>query len=87
MDIAHGARPAYHAGMNKTLLLLAAVAIAGCAAPRPLVNVAGLSPSAQDVAECELEATKASAAVRNGLEAGYVAGTVRRQCMAVKGFK
>jgi len=73
--------------MNKTLLLLAALALTACAAPRPLVNSAGLSPTERDVAECDLEATKVSASIRSGIEAGYVAGTVRRQCMAVKGFK
>lgn len=73
--------------MNKTLLLLAALVIAGCAAPRPMTNAAGQQPSERDVMECEYEGTKASAGIRSGIEAGYMHGTIKRQCLALKGFK
>lgn len=73
--------------MNKTLLLIGVMVMAGCAAPRPITNSSGRQPSEREILECDYEATKASAAVRNGMEAGYVQGTVRRQCLALKGYK
>jgi hypothetical protein len=73
--------------MNKLLILAAAAALTGCVATAPLQNSAGVQPSQQELTECEYEATKASAGIRSGIEAGYMQGTIRRQCLAVKGYR
>jgi hypothetical protein len=73
--------------MNKLLLSFVVATLAGCAAPKPMVNVAGTSPTQQETAECELEAMKATANILNVMEAGWMKAEIRRKCLNVKGYK
>jgi tellurite resistance protein len=65
----------------------AVLALVGCAAPAPY-RASGVTVSAADKAlrECEYEATKATANIINGFEAGWMMGTIKHQCMESKGF-
>lgn len=72
--------------MRITLILAVAI-LTGCAAPEPY-RASGVPVAAADKAlrECTHEATKATANIRSGIEAGYMQATIERQCMEAKGF-
>jgi hypothetical protein len=41
----------------------------------------------QDMRECEYEAIKATAAIINSFEAGWMKGDIQRKCMEVRGYR
>lgn len=67
----------------KTLLILAALTLAGCASQQPPMSAA----QQRDHDECVYEAEKATAAILNGFEAGFTKGRLTRQCMKLRGYK
>jgi hypothetical protein len=68
----------------KSLVAVCAL-LTGCAATT-YAPIRDWSPLEMAKAECEFEATKATANIRNGFEAGYMKGTITRQCMITKGY-
>jgi predicted small lipoprotein YifL len=70
-----------------TAAAVLSLALAGCGAPAPYrATGAPKTPLDQALAECDYEASKATAGIVNGLEAGFMQGTIRHKCMAAKGF-
>lgn len=71
----------------RVLMIALALILAGCGSPAPY-RAATITTSAVDKAlvECKLDATKATANIRNGIEAGWMQGTIERQCMQSKGY-
>ncbi len=67
----------------KTLLILTALALSGCAQNQRVLTVA--EHRAQ--AECTYEAEKATAAILNGMEQGFMKGKLTRQCMSLRGYQ
>lgn len=70
----------------KTIVILTALLLTACGAPRPFVNAYGQTAPSQIVAECRYEAAKATAGIRDGFSAGFQEGNLTRQCLAIKGY-
>lgn len=70
----------------KLVLVLAAVILTGCGAPRPFVNSSGSIVPQQIAMECRYEAAKATAGIRDGFTAGFQEGQLTRQCLAIRGY-
>ena len=68
-------------------LALVTLALVGCAAPQPPRNSDGQAVPQQVFAECDYEAAKATAGIANGFNAGWTRGDLRRQCLAMKGYR
>jgi len=68
------------------IIILTAALAAGCAAPVYL-DATGAPAPARDLAECDYDATKATATIRSGAEQGFMAGKLLSQCMAMRGFR
>lgn len=76
-------------------IILAAVILAGCAAPRyaPISykDAGPLTQREQEMAqalhECEYDAEKAIIGYRGAIEAGFNKAILRRKCMEAKGFR
>jgi hypothetical protein len=75
--------------MGKIAILIACAALAGCGASASSWIKAGATEAQtqQALAECKYEASKATAAVRDGLEGGLKSVEIRNQCMGIKGFQ
>lgn len=67
----------------KTLIILTAITLAGCASPQPPMSAA----QQRDKDECVYEAEKATASIINGFEAGFTKGRLTRQCMKLRGYQ
>ena len=70
----------------RCLLPIVLITLAGCGAPAPYRAAQAAGPLQQALNDCDFEATKATANIRNGLEAGFMQGTIKRQGMQAKGF-
>jgi hypothetical protein len=78
----------------KSIVILTAVILAGCAAPRYApISYKDAGPTtqreqemAQALRECDYDAEKATIGFRNGFEGGFNKAILRRKCMESKGF-
>jgi hypothetical protein len=72
----------------KSLLVAIAVLLSGCATERGFyTSESGEIAPYQVLVECEYEASKVAAGIRNGIEAGFVKEDMFRKCLAVKGYR
>lgn len=72
----------------KTLLTLTlAATLAGCASVVYVKEGADHAKMEQDQRECEYEASKATAGIMNGMEAGWAKGELEIKCMRIRGYK
>ena len=72
----------------KTLLpLTLAATLAGCMSFEYRKDGADAARRTQDEKECAFEADKATAGIRNGIEAGWAKGELEMKCMDVRGYQ
>ena len=68
------------------VIILATALFAGCAGP-VYRDASGAPAPARDLAECDYDATKATATIRSGMEQGFMAGKLLSQCMAMRAYR
>jgi len=73
--------------MKRSLIALSVV-LAGCAtnASQLYSHSDSRRNADRDYAECDYEATRATVSIRSGIEAGWMQGTLIRQCMQLRGY-
>ena len=72
--------------MNRAAIIIA-VLLSACGSAPVWRDAAGNAAPAQAVAECDYEASKATAGIRSGMEQGYMTGQLRSQCLVVRGYR
>lgn len=72
--------------MRAILLFPILLALTGCA-NNWFQTRADPTPLDQAQAKCDLEALRSTAAIRNGLEAGFMSNQIRTACMLAEGWR
>ena len=71
--------------MKPVFITIAAVVLTGCAAPR-YIDASGQDMPSRIYEECDFEATKATAGIVNGVQAGWMQAEIRGKCIRLRGY-
>jgi len=72
---------------TKILILTSLITLSACAAMEWQKPNMTEQQRQQDMNECRYDASKATASIINGFDAGFQKGTLYRQCMEIRGYK